>query len=242
MPLSATAAVILGAGSGTRAKQHLNKVYLELEGRPVIVRAASPFARHSSIDHVVVVAAEHEIDLCTRIFDRAGTKVAVIAGGETRHASEAGALEYLAPMIESGEIAVVVIHDGARPLFDAATLDDLLDSARRSGGAIYGLPLENDLIRLEERNAKQFIDRTGLWRAQTPQAFQAQLLLSAYRAAAESGFEGTDTAASVERIGGTVEILQGDERNVKITFPDDLMLAESLIKGEKTGAGGNGAD
>jgi len=228
--LNTTAAVVLGAGNGIRMGQAINKVYLEIEGLPIIVRAARPFAQHHDINRLVIVAAEHELDRCRRVFRSAGIKVsAVIAGGETRHASEACALEYLAPNIECGEVEFVLIHDGARPFFDGATLNELLEKAHYSGGAICALPLEDDLAHLNGRFARPMVDRAGFWRAQTPQVFRAQVLLDAYRSAAVSGFEGTDTAASVERVGGTVEVVRGDARNIKITQPEDLVLAESLI-------------
>ena len=229
--MSATAAVILGAGNGVRMGQAINKVYLEIDGVPIIVRAARPFAVHRDISHLVIVAADHEIEMCRRVFRSAGIAVsAVIAGGKTRHASETRALEYLAPKINDGEVEFVLIHDGARPFFDGATLNDLLDKARSSGGAICALPLEDDLAYSNGQFAKPVIDREDFWRAQTPQVFRARLLLDAYRAAATAGFEGTDTAASVERTGGTVEVVRGDVRNIKITQPDDLVLAESLIR------------
>ncbi|MGH2750784.1 MAG: 2-C-methyl-D-erythritol 4-phosphate cytidylyltransferase [Actinomycetota bacterium] len=223
--------MILGAGNGVRMGQAINKVYLEIEGLPIIVRAARPFALHRDINHLVIVAAEHEIDRCKRVFHSAGIKVnAVIAGGKTRHASETCALEYLAPKIQCGEVEFVLIHDGARPFFDGAMLNELLERARSSGGAICALPLEDDLTHLEGQFAESMVDHAGFWQAQTPQVFRAQLLLDAYRSAAAAEFEGTDTAASVERMGGTVEVIRGDVRNIKITQPDDLVLAESLIK------------
>jgi 2-C-methyl-D-erythritol 4-phosphate cytidylyltransferase len=239
-----TAAVILGAGSGLRAERTINKVYLDLLGLPAIARAARPFAAHPLVDEVVVVAANSEIDLCRHIIDDANIPVAaVIEGGDTRHDSEARALEYLAPRIDSDEVELVLMHDGARPLFDGRNLDLLLDQARNVGGAIFALPVDDYLLRTKNGLGEvEIVDDRQLWAAQTPQAFRAGLLLDAFRKAGTDGFHGTDTAASVERIGGSVAVVTGDVRNFKITYPDDFVLAESLIEQVESGNGGKDAD
>jgi 2-C-methyl-D-erythritol 4-phosphate cytidylyltransferase len=229
--MSATVAVVLCAGAGSRTNHSINKVYLDIGGMTMAARSSRPFHRHSGIDELLVVAASKETDICTEVFAAAGLPVpAVIVGGPTRHSSERNALNHLSGRIEAGDIEIILIHDGARPLFDAIDLDVLIALARRTGGAMYGLPIEEDLLFMSNGRVEGIRPRGGLWRALTPQAFRADLLLDAFRSAAVDRFEGTDTASTFERYGGQVEMLKGSSKNLKVTFPEDFVLAECLVE------------
>jgi 2-C-methyl-D-erythritol 4-phosphate cytidylyltransferase len=179
------------------------------------------------------MAEPNEIEAASDVLRRAGLDVAgVLAGGATRHKSESHAVDHVAARIEAGEVSVVMIHDGARPLFDGAGVDELIAAARRFGGAICALPVSEDLVHASAHGVVGWVPKAGLWRALTPQAFRADLLLRAFRAAAADSFEGTDTASTVERIGGRVAVVEGDPRNLKVTYPEDLVIAEHLAAGE----------
>jgi len=218
---------------GARAGGSVNKVFLELAGRSILERAVRPFCDHSAVDEVYVVAAPDEIGMASEVLRRAGLDVAgVMAGGDTRYQSESNAVEHLAGRIEAGEVGMVIVHDGARPLFDGDGLDELITAARRSGGAICALPVTDDLVVSAGHEVDRWVPHGALWRALTPQVFQAGLLLEAFRAAGRDGFEGTDTASTVERIGGRVEVVPGDPRNLKVTYPEDLAIAEHLAEPE----------
>jgi 2-C-methyl-D-erythritol 4-phosphate cytidylyltransferase len=226
-------AIVLCAGAGARAGGSVNKVFVELAGRTILERAVRPFWEHPGVDEVVVVAAPGEIETVADTLRRAGiAALEIIPGGATRHRSESRAVEHLARRIESGEVDVVVIHDGARPLFEGAELDDLIAAARRSGGAISAVPVSDDLLIAPGDEAVGWVPGPGIWRALTPQVFRAELLLRAFRAAETDGFEGTDTASTVERINGRVEVVRGDPRNLKVTYPQDLAVAELLATRE----------
>jgi 2-C-methyl-D-erythritol 4-phosphate cytidylyltransferase len=147
-------------------------------------------------------------------------------GGASRHASAWSAVQALLPSIEEGEVDVVVVHDAARPLSGPRLFHEIVEAARTHGGAVPG------------RRQPALLDRTGLGvrpgevvGVQTPQAFTAPDLVAAYRAAAEVGFEGSDTAASVERFTPHVTIanVPGSATNIKITYAEDLFLAEALL-------------
>jgi 2-C-methyl-D-erythritol 4-phosphate cytidylyltransferase len=228
--------VILAAGRGVRlGGEGPSKALLDLAGAPMLVHAIRPFAAHAAIDEVMLVAAAEDIRTCTRELDRAGLgDVTVIAGGPTRHASEWLAVQRLAPRIEDGDIDSVLIHDAARPLYRGEHLVDLLAAGRESGGAIFAIPFdpEEEVVQLRDGRSPAAAASEGMWRAQTPQAFQAGRLLEAFRRAEAEGFEGSDTSSTVERIGVPVRVLPGDPRNIKITYPQDLVLAESLLEGE----------
>lgn len=224
-------AVVLGAGSGARARHAINKVYLDLRGVPIIARAVRPFIEHPEVDETYVVAAPGELGMCAQVLRDAGCLVhGIIPGGATRHASEAGAVEYFAARIESGDVEFVLIHDGARPIYNGGSVTRLLDRARESGGAICGVPLQERLVTVADHGASGWRSTDDLWCAQTPQVFRAGLLLDAFRAAGDAGFVGTDTASTVERLGAPVEVVEGDPRNIKITFPEDVVLAASLVR------------
>jgi 2-C-methyl-D-erythritol 4-phosphate cytidylyltransferase len=233
-----TVAVILAAGRGVRlggAGDGSSKALLPLRGEPIVVRAARPFAAHPTIDDVLVVVAADDVGTCTRELARAELgDVTVIPGGPTRHSSEWLALQHLAPGIEGGDVDVVVIHDAARPLYGGEHLEDLLAAARESGGAILAIPFDPTevLAQVEDGRPLAPAPAEGMWRAQTPQAFRAREALEAFRRAEDDGFEGSDTSSTVERAGVSVRVIPGDPSNIKITYPQDLVVAEAWLERE----------
>jgi 2-C-methyl-D-erythritol 4-phosphate cytidylyltransferase len=216
------AAVVLAGGSGTRLGAEGNKVYLPLAGRPLLAWSLAAFAQAPSVGRLVLV---------TRPADRpyaeqaaAGLDVEVVDGGAARHDSEWAALQLLAPAIRAGELDVVTIHDGARPVVTRELIEAAIAAAREYGAAVPGVPIT------EVTTADLTPVDGTLVRVQTPQAFRADLLLAAYARADADGFAGTDTAACVERYAGiAVHCIPGDPRNVKVTYRPDLTLAEHLL-------------
>jgi 2-C-methyl-D-erythritol 4-phosphate cytidylyltransferase len=225
--------VVLAAGQGTRMGSAINKILLPINGKPIIIHAIETFERCSAIDEILLVAAAGEEEqLATVARDAHCDKVhQVIQGGATRHASERCALEWLRARITGGEIELVLIHDAARPFVPISKVEQLIQKAREVGGAILAVPLQEE-ERLVQVNSQQSIQRSFagrlIWKAQTPQVFQASLLLAAYDQAEQDQFFGTDTASSIERIGGHVAVVESDNINLKITTAHDLLLAEKL--------------
>jgi 2-C-methyl-D-erythritol 4-phosphate cytidylyltransferase len=228
-------AVILGAGQGTRLGADRNKILLDLYGKPILVHALDAFARTVDVSEILLVAHPREVTFCEHeiVLRYSLRKVkAVIPGGATRHQSEACALAWLRPRIESGEIALILIHDGARPLITPAEISAVIAAAREVGGAILagGVAADETLLELaEDGTVRAALLSAELARAQTPQAFEARMLLEAFDAGRAAGFEGTDTAASVERLGRPIAVVRGGIRNLKITTPNDLARAEALL-------------
>ncbi|GCD90724.1 2-C-methyl-D-erythritol 4-phosphate cytidylyltransferase [Nocardioides sp. LS1] len=223
------AVVVLAAGSGTRVGAEVNKVLLPLGDAPVVAWSVRDALALPGVARVVlVVRADEQEAVAAAVAPYLGDgEVVVLAGGETRHASEWNALRALVPEIESGAIDVVAIHDGARPLSGTSLLADTIAAARESGGAIPVVPLGHLLA----RDPSVVVPAGELVGVQTPQAFRAPDLLAAYRAADADGFEGTDTAACLERYadpGFTVAAVPSSPANLKITFPEDVALAERL--------------
>jgi 2-C-methyl-D-erythritol 4-phosphate cytidylyltransferase len=220
------AVVIVAAGSGTRVGAGVNKVLLPLGDRPVLAWSVRDALAVDEVRRVVIVVRPADRTAVAEALapHLGAAEVVLVDGGATRHASEWAALRLLAPAIEAGELDLVAIHDGARPFAGVALFAATLDSARTQGGAIPVVPVPGLLTTGLALVAGE------LGGVQTPQAFRADLLLAAHRAAAESGFEGTDTAAVLAEHGGLdVAAVAGSPVNLKITFPEDVTLAERLL-------------
>jgi 2-C-methyl-D-erythritol 4-phosphate cytidylyltransferase len=227
-------AIVLGAGTGVRLGTTVNKSYVCVGNEPILARSARAFREHPAVDELHVVAAYDELELCRRVLEDAGVRTdGIVAGGSTRHASELAAVESIAPRIESGEVDLVVIHDAARPLVDAATIQRTIDSAREHGAAIAALPVEGTLAVVHDDLMVGRRPAEHLWRAQTPQGFAAAPLLAAFRQGVEDGFEGSDTSMSLERLGVPIRVVHGDERNMKVTYPVDLLRAQAFLEGDR---------
>jgi 2-C-methyl-D-erythritol 4-phosphate cytidylyltransferase len=216
------AVVIVAAGAGARVGAGVNKVLLPLGDRPVLAWSVADALAAVDVSRVVVVVRPGEEDAVSDALapHLGGGEVLLVPGGATRHASEWAAIRVLAPAIEAGELEVVAIHDGARPLAGVALFDAVVASAREHGGALPVTPLPAVLPRSDRE----------LVAVQTPQAFAAATLLAAYRAADADGFEGTDTASCLERYAAEVAIaaVTGSAHNLKVTYPEDVALADRL--------------
>jgi 2-C-methyl-D-erythritol 4-phosphate cytidylyltransferase len=231
-------AVILCAGQGTRMSAGENKVFLPLAGRPALLWSVAAFERSAAVDELLFVAHPDEVARVRGAVDSAHPRkvIGVVAGGATRAGSERRALAALRARIESGEIDLVMIHDGARPLVTPEEIERLARGAQATsepGGALLAAPVgaDEEIGQIEPDGRLERLFTSGeLARAQTPQAFNARLLLAAYEHAESSGFDGTDTASTVERVGAPVLVVTGSEDNLKLTTPDDLTRAEAIIQ------------
>lgn len=220
------AVVVLGAGSGSRVGAAVNKVLLPLGDAPVLAWSVRDALATPGVRRVVVVVRPGEQDsVAAALTPHLGEgEVLLVEGGATRHASEWAALSVLRESIEAGDVDVVAIHDGARPLAGRALLEAVVAAARDSGGAIPVVPVTGLLARDLSGSPD------GLAGVQTPQAFAAADLLAAHTAAHADGFEGTDTASVLERYapGLRIAALAGSPLNLKITFAEDIDVAARL--------------
>lgn len=226
------AAIVLAGGQGGRMRRDVNKVYLPVGGRDMLEYSLQTFDLAPRVTRIVIVVRPDDRDHLSEIMEASplATPTEVVGGGATRHQSEMAGLGQLAPAIEAGEIRLVAIHDGARPFLTLGLLDALLDAALEHGGSVPALPVEAPLYQRTNGEA-QLMPLDSLRRMQTPQVFEAVSLLSGYRAAAVDGFEGVDTAETVERYTTLpVATVPGDPRNIKVTFIEDLWAADELIR------------
>ena len=221
-------AIIVGAGKGTRMKSSTPKQFLSLKNRPIVGHTLKALDACDGIDAICLVTAAGEVDFCKKellpTLDLS-KPVQVLTGGRSRQDSVYRGLAAVAHTAD-----IVVIHDGVRPFVEPAQIEACIVQARESGACMLALPVGDTLKRVNADGVVETtVSRENVWQAQTPQVFKYHLIKKAHDAAAGDGFEGTDDASLVERIGGRVAVVRGSVRNIKITYPEDLALAEALL-------------
>jgi 2-C-methyl-D-erythritol 4-phosphate cytidylyltransferase len=225
-----TTAIVLAAGEGRRIGGNTSKVFLPLAGRPLLLRTLDRVFSARSIENVVLVIAANEVARCETLLraDTAlrGRPCLLQTGGATRQQSAKRGLEKI-----GSDTDIVMIHDGARPLVSASLIDRCVEAAVDKGAAVVGLPVR-DTIKMvsEDRRIQSTPERSSLWEIQTPQVFKREMIVEAHERAERDGVEVTDDAMLVERLGKPVFIIDGERTNFKITVPEDVWLAESLIR------------
>lgn len=220
--------IIPAAGSGRRMEAGVNKQYLLLDHRPVLAHTLAAFDRHPRIDRIYVVSPADEIPYCREeIVRRHGFMrvSAILPGGAERQDSVYNGLCGCA----AGDDDLVLIHDGARPFIAPEVIDAALDATARTGACAIGVPVKDTIKRVVNGVAVATPDRQELWQVQTPQGFRCALIRAAHERARADGFRGTDDAMLVERLGQPVTMVLGSYRNLKITTPEDLIVARALF-------------
>jgi 2-C-methyl-D-erythritol 4-phosphate cytidylyltransferase len=223
-------AIIVAAGEGKRMGGPISKTFLPIAGRPLVLRTLDRFFSTRSVEKVVVVVAEKDIrrgqELIQSDPNLRHRPWLLQAGGASRQESVRHGLEKLGLDCE-----IVAIHDGARPFISAALIDRCVDEASRSGAAVIGVPVR-DTIKVVSADhwVKATPARDTLWEIQTPQAFRKELIVEAHNWGRLQAIEATDDAMLVEQMGQPVFLLEGERTNIKITIPEDVLLAEALLR------------
>mgnify|MGYP001365092819 CR=1 FL=1 len=229
-----TVAIIPAGGAGRRFNAGKAKQYLSLNGLPVLVHALKVFEQTEDIDEIILVVPETDIksvrDKLISINNL--QKVAkIVPGGAKRQDSVRNGIAAI-----EGKCDIVVVHDGVRPFVTVEMIQRAVEAARKFQAAVIGVPAKDTI---KETEADDFIERTvprqNLWITQTPQAFRFDVLQKAYEAACRDNYCGTDDASLVERIGIKVKMISGSYENIKITTPEDLVVAEALMKNKAGG-------
>lgn len=223
-------AVVPAAGMGKRMGADINKQYLLLNGVPIVARTLQVLQQCDLITGIILVTPQQEIHYCRRhVVDRYNlTKVLqIVPGGAERQHSVMNGLTELEHHARPTDI--VLIHDGVRPFIDEQILRLAYETACEAGGALVAVPVKDTIKTIKNGIVLATPDRSNLWQAQTPQAFRLNLLHNAYSQAVKDNFTGTDDCSLVERIGGKIKIVNGSYRNIKITTPEDLILAEAFL-------------
>lgn len=206
------------------------KQLLELAGKPVAAWSLATIASVPVVTQIVVACEPDDRFSFERLGERVGGgKVQrVVSGGARRQDSVFAALRALGPPAD-----VILVHDGARPFVSKGVLVSVIEQAREHGGAIAAVPVKDTIKQVSDNGTVyKTIPRAHLWAAQTPQAFTYELLFRAHESAEADGFMGTDDAELVERLGGTtIAIVESSYENLKITTPEDLIIAERIAAG-----------
>jgi 2-C-methyl-D-erythritol 4-phosphate cytidylyltransferase len=217
--------IIVAAGSGSRTGSQELKQFRWVAGKPMLLHSIQTFQARTDVAMVVCVLPRQYVgDPPPWIFQSDADRLLLSVGGRERSESVANGLEDL-----PSECEIVVIHDAARPLVTSETIGRVIDEARQGNGAVAALPVVDTLKRVDTHGKViETVDRFGLWRAQTPQAFPRKIIERAHREAREADRMATDDAALCEQIGLPVVVVRGSERAQKITEENDFALVEAL--------------
>jgi 2-C-methyl-D-erythritol 4-phosphate cytidylyltransferase len=229
-------AVIVSAGKGLRFMEgksirpgHGKKQFHLLGGKPILTRTLEKFETCPLIRSIHLVVGQEDMDYCLKeIIEKNNfQKVSkIVPGGKRRQESVKNGVDALPK-----DTDIVVIHDGVRPFVTKAMIEDSIHAAGRYGAVILAMPVKETIkISNPDGTVLKTLDRESLWQIQTPQTFQVNVIKEAYSRATEDGFIGTDDASLVEQLGVKVHILPGSYTNIKITTPEDLLLANLFLK------------
>ncbi len=229
--------IVAAAGSGNRLSLPCFKCEVPLSGKPLFYYSLSAFENSRLVEGVVLVLPGERLGdwsrerLLTEGFSKVMT---IVPGGVTRQQSVFSALEKL-----PAEVNIVVVHDGARPLVSSLAINSVCDIPEGFDGLITAIRVTDTVKEVDNSRVVKTLDRDRLVSVQTPQAFLRSRLYEAHKKALEKGFEGSDDASLIEFIGGKVGVIQGDRHNIKVTYPEDLVIVERLLNRGGTNESGN---
>ena len=222
-------AIVLAAGKGSRMNSDIPKQYLTLLGKPVLFYSLQAF-EESDVDEIILVTGSGEREYCKKeIIEKYHIK-------KVRHIVEGGAERYHSVyhgLLATEEADYVLIHDGARPLISPAVIKEAIKTVKKTNACVVGMPVKDTIQLVDEQGIiSSTPDRRKTWIAQTPQCFLYPLALSSYKEAIEKGDNTiTDDAMVVQRYGkAEVVMLEGGYENIKVTTPEDIVVAESFLK------------
>ena len=224
LPLKTCGVVVVAAGSASRMGG-IDKVMAELKGEPMIVRTVRNFQECDAVSEIVIVTREDLIVPISNLCRSMDKVKAVVVGGKSRQESVNLGLNAL-----SDKVKLAAVHDGARPLITWQVIDRAIRAANTYGAAAPAIPVKDTIKVVEGRVVKNTPDRATLFAVQTPQVFDFDLLRGALKKAEQEGAQVTDDCSAVELMGFKVKIVEGDERNIKVTTPMDLKIAEMLLE------------
>ena len=222
--------IIVAAGSGSRMNMGINKQFIKLKDKEIIVYTLEKFYKHKNIDEIVVVVKEEEAEFFkNEIIDKYNFENIKIAyGGKERQNSVYNGLKML-----DDKCDIVLVHDGARPFISEKLIDSCIEEAKNHNAVVVGVPVKDTIKVINEDNdIVETPERSKLWAVQTPQTFNYDILVKSYEDAFENEFYGTDDAMLVERIGYKVKMIEGSYNNIKITTQEDLNIGKQILQFE----------
>jgi 2-C-methyl-D-erythritol 4-phosphate cytidylyltransferase len=220
--------IIAAGGMGKRMQSSEGKLFIEIGSFPMIALTVSVFESSEIIDDIILVVALDEIERAKKLVEKYGFKKIrhIIQGGATRQDSIYNGLQ-----VVSTDTDIVVIHDGARPFVTKEIILEAISETRAYRAVIVGMPVKDTIKTVkDDRLVSNTLDRDFLWQVQTPQVFDYSLIKEAYERAKRLEIQATDDARLVERLGEKVKMIMGSYENIKITTPEDVKIAEAIIK------------
>ncbi len=220
-------AIVPAAGVGKRFGEGTNKPITNLCDKPLILWTLQTLDGLSEIREIIPVVKEEDMEYAVELFERHSMpKIKRIApGGKERQDSVSHGLNLVAD-----KKCIVLIHDGVRPLIEPAVITAAVKQLKECDGVVVGVPVKDTIKEVAEGDVKQTLKRDALWAIQTPQVFRYETIYRAYEEARKESFYSTDDSALVERYGGKIRVVMGSYTNIKITTPEDLMIAELFLK------------
>jgi 2-C-methyl-D-erythritol 4-phosphate cytidylyltransferase len=222
-------ALIPAAGMGRRMGRKVAKQFLPLGDKPMLAHTLLVFQRASEIDDIIPILSREDMESCLRdvIEQFHITKVrTLVVGGKERQDSVMNGLQKL-----EKDVSIVLVHDGVRPFVTAEMIRESVEHAKKGECVAVGVPLKDTIKEVDDRRqVRHTLERSRLWAIQTPQAFPVKTLKRAYEEAYKHNVYGTDDAMLAERAGFSVRVIMGSYENIKITTPEDLILAEEILK------------
>jgi len=221
--------VIVSAGKGQRLMEGTKKQFLSLAGKPILAHTIDKFEACPLIHSILLVVGQEDMDYCMKeiVEKYQYRKISkIVPGGKQRQDSVKNGIDTL-----SGDVDIVAIHDGVRPFVTREMIEESIRSTVRFGAVVFGMPVKETVkMAHPDGTVLKTLDRESLWHIQTPETFQVNVIKEAYQKATEDGFTGTDDASLVERLGIKVHLLPGSYTNIKITTPEDLILANLFLQ------------
>ncbi|MBT2758974.1 2-C-methyl-D-erythritol 4-phosphate cytidylyltransferase [Mesobacillus foraminis] len=218
--------VIPAAGQGKRMGAGRNKLFLPLDGIPVLIHTLKVFEEDGECSGITLAIHPDDEQAFKQLLMEYGIQkvISFVYGGKERQDSVYSGVKALAAD------GIVLVHDGARPFIKQQTIHELVKAADKDGAAIAAVPVKDTIKKAEDLQVTETIERSSLWAVQTPQAFRISVLRKAHEEAAKNDFVGTDDASLVERLPHKVVIIEGDYDNIKLTTPEDVYFAEAILR------------
>jgi len=218
--------IIPAAGQGKRMGAGKNKLFLHLNGKPIISHTLKVFLDDEKCSGIILAIQPDDEDFFKKLLNAHSTtkKIHLVFGGAERQYSVFNGLKAIK------DSNIILVHDGARPFIRHDVIHQLAKAAHEKGAAIAAVPVKDTIKKVQDFQVVETIERTSLWQVQTPQAFRFSLLWEAHHQALQENFLGTDEASLVERLQHPVQIVTADYDNIKLTTPEDLYIAEAILK------------
>lgn len=224
--------IIPAAGQGTRMGSSTPKQYLLLKGQPILHHTLKAFETSGRVDSVTLVVPENDLDLARKKWNYKIVRN-IVAGGKERQNSVYNGFKAI-----DADTDIVMVHDGVRPFVAPDMIERSIEAAQKYGAAITAIPLSDTIKQVDNEDfVTRTVDRNGLWRVQTPQAFQYAVLDEAFQKAVSDSFYGTDEGSLLEHAGKKLKIIMGSELNIKLTRQEDLILGEGILNSGKFDGG-----